>query len=182
MPSDCDGRGDRHGPSLNPALHDVAFCPRCGTAEPTVSAPRSMHCPACEYQAYFNPKPVACAIPRDTHGRVILLRRGTHPGHGLWTFPGGFVDLGETVEQAAIREAREELVIDIAIDGLHGVYSRADDRIVLVVFTAHTTDTPQTTDEAIEVGHFSMDALPFHELAFWSTELALRELVARDSG
>lgn len=179
MPSPCDGTGDGlHGPSLNPALQDVGFCPRCGTPAPTVTAPRSIHCAACGYQAYFNPKPVACAIPRDADGRVILLRRGTHPGHGLWTFPGGFVDLGESVEQAAIREAQEELRIDITIDGLHGVYSRDDDRIVLIVFTARTDDAPQTTDEALEVGHFALDELPFGELAFWSTERALRELVA----
>ncbi len=174
--SDCDGRGDRHGPSLNPALDDVGFCPRCGTPDPTVTAPRQIHCTACGYQAYYNPKPVACAIPRDAEGRVILLRRGTHPGHGLWTFPGGFVDLGESVEQAAIREAQEELRIDITIDALHGVYSRDDDRIVLIVFTATTDQRPQTTDEALEVGHFALDELPWGELAFWSTELALREL------
>jgi ADP-ribose pyrophosphatase YjhB (NUDIX family) len=178
-PSDCDGRGDRHGPSLNPALDDVSYCPRCASASLDVAPPRSIRCPACDYEAYYNPKPVACAIPRDADGRIILLRRGTHPGHGLWTFPGGFVDLGESVEQAAIREAQEELRIDITIDGLHGVYSRADDRIVLIVFTASTTQPPQTTDEAIEVGHFALDELPWDELAFWSTELALRELADR---
>jgi ADP-ribose pyrophosphatase YjhB (NUDIX family) len=181
MPSACDGRGDRHGPSLNPALDDISFCPRCASQALDVAAPRSIRCPACDYQAYYNPKPVACAIPRDADGRIILLRRATHPGHGLWTFPGGFVDLGESVEQAAVREAQEELRIDITIEGLHGVYSRADDRIVLIVFTATTDQQPQTTDEAMEVGHFTLDALPWDELAFWSTELALRELAA-DAG
>jgi ADP-ribose pyrophosphatase YjhB (NUDIX family) len=121
---------------------------------------------------------VAAAIPRDADGRIILLRRGGphEPGLGLWTFPGGFVDLGESVEQAAIREAREELEIDITLDGLHGVYSRPDDRIVLIVFTATTTDAPQRTAEATEVRAFELDELPWEELAFWSTELALREL------
>jgi ADP-ribose pyrophosphatase YjhB (NUDIX family) len=163
--------------SLNPALRDVSFCPRCA-APATVRPPRSLTCEACGYQAYYNPSPVAAAIPRDADGRIILLRRGGphEPGLGLWTFPGGFVDLGESVEQAAIREAREELEIDITLDGLHGVYSRPDDRIVLIVFTATTTDAPQRTAEATEVRAFELDELPWEELAFWSTELALREL------
>ncbi len=163
--------------SLNPALHDVSFCPRCA-APATVQAPRSLSCASCGYRAYYNPKPVAAAIPRTPDGRIILLRRaGPHDaGFGLWTFPGGFVDLGESVEEAAVREAREELCIEIALDGLLGVYSRPQDRIVLIVFTATTTDEPRITEEASEVRHFAPDALPWDELAFWSTEAALRQL------
>ncbi|MCW2999428.1 MAG: hypothetical protein JWN65_2977 [Solirubrobacterales bacterium] len=177
MPSTCSGHDGQHGPSLNPALEDVSYCPRCASAV-TLDAPRSMRCGACGYLAYYNPKPVACAIPRDADGRIILLRRGTHPGHGLWTFPGGFVDLGESVEQAAVREAQEELRIAITIDGLLGVYSRAEERVVLIVFTAQTSEQPQTTEEAMEVGAFAPDELPWGELAFWSTEQALRRLIA----
>lgn len=176
MDPSCSGPA-AHRPGLNPALHDVGFCPRC--AQPaTVDYPRSLNCAHCGYGAYYNPKPVACTIPRDADDRIVLLRRGFDPGKGLWTFPGGFVDLGESVEQAAIREAREELEIDVEIDGLLGVYSRPDDRIVLIVFTARTRGTPQTTPEAPEVRAFAPDAIPWDDLAFWSTELALRELLA----
>lgn len=166
-------------PALNPALEDVAFCPRCASPA-TVKAPRSLTCGACGYQAYYNPKPVAAAIPRDPDGRIVLLRRGARhdPGFGQWTFPGGFVDLGESVEQAAIREAQEELRITITLDGLLGVYSRPDDRIVLIVFTARTDEEPQLTEEASEVRAFAPAELPWDDLAFWSTEQALRELVA----
>ena len=100
--------------SINPALEDARFCPRCG-ADAEIAFPRSLSCPACGYGAYYNPKPVACAIPRDGDGNVLLLRRGFDPGAGLWTFPGGFVDLGESVEQAALREVREELEIDVEL-------------------------------------------------------------------
>ena len=82
---------------------------------------------------------------RDASGRFVLLRRGFDPGKGLWTFPGGFVDLGESVEEAAIRETREELVVDIELGRLIGVYSRADDRVALVVFAATTTQKPRTS-------------------------------------
>src|SRR5919107_4140953 len=127
--------------SLNPALEGARFCPRCGRAA-DVEYPRFISCPHCGYGAYYNPKPVAAAIPATPDGRIILLRRGFDPGKGLWTFPGGFVDLGESVEDAARREADEELGIAIALGPLVGVYSRADNRIVLIVFAARATDEP----------------------------------------
>ena len=160
---------------LNPALRDVRYCPRCGE-EPEIDYPRSISCPHCGYGAYYNPKPVAAAIPVTADGRIILLRRGFDPGKGLWTFPGGFVDLGESVEDAAVREAMEELEIEIELGSLVGVYSRADERVALVVYRATTTQTPRTTDEATEVRAFAPDELPWDELAFWSTELALKDL------
>jgi ADP-ribose pyrophosphatase YjhB (NUDIX family) len=165
------------GESLNPALEGLRFCPRCG-APPRIDYPRSLRCDNCGYAAFYNPKPVAGAIPRDADGRVVLLRRGFDPSAGLWTFPGGFVDLGESVDQAAVREVREELEIDIELTGLIGVYSRPQDRVVLVVFEAIARDEPRTTDEAPEVRAFAPADVPWDELAFWSTEQALRDLFA----
>ena len=167
--------------SLNPALEDVRFCPRCG-ADAEVAFPRSLACPACGYRAFYNPKPVACAIPRREDGAIWLLRRAFDPGGGLWTFPGGFVDLGESVEEAARRETREELEIEVELGPLVGVYSRADDRVVLVVFEALALGEPRTTAEAVEVRAFAADALPWSELAFWSTAEALRAAVAERPG
>ncbi len=165
------------GESLNPALEGLRFCPRCG-ATPRIEFPRSLHCDACGYAAFYNPKPVAGAIPRTADGRVWLLRRGFDPGAGLWTFPGGFVDLGESVDQAAVREAREELEIDVELTRLLGVYSRPQDRVLLVVFAAIAHGEPRTTDEAPEVAAFAPADVPWAELAFWSTEQALRDLFA----
>ena len=163
--------------ALNPALQEAKYCPRCGN-EADVAYPRSISCPHCGYGAYYNPKPVACAIPYDAHGRIILLRRNTDPGRDLWTFPGGFVDLGESTEEAARREAREELEIDVELHGLVGVYSRPDSPIVLIVYAATTRDTPQTTEEACEVAHYDPADLPWSALAFWSTERALRDALS----
>ena len=163
--------------ALNPALRGLRSCPRC-RAEATVDYPRSLSCPTCGYGAYYNPKPVGAAIPVTRDGRIVLLRRGFEPGKGRWTFPGGFVDLGESVEEAAIREVMEELEIEVELDRLLGVYSRADDRVVLVVYTATTTQTPRTTPEATEVRAFAPSELPWGELAFWSTELALKDYFA----
>jgi ADP-ribose pyrophosphatase YjhB (NUDIX family) len=110
-------------------------------------------------------------------GRILLLRRAYDPGKGLWTFPGGFVDLGESVQDAARREAREELDVAIELGTLVGVYSRPEDRIVLIVYAARTSQRPRTTDEAAEVAAFDRFALPWDELAFWSTCDALKDFL-----
>ncbi len=165
--------------SLNRALEEARFCPRCGRPA-EVEFPRKITCSHCGYAAYYNPKPVACAIPIDRHGRVILLRRGFEPGRGLWTFPGGFTDLGESVEEAAVRETDEELSLEIELGGLVGVYSRGDDRVVLIVYRATALGEPQTSPEATEVRAFAPAEIPWDELAFWSTERALRDALAGD--
>ncbi len=163
--------------SLNPALAEARFCPRCGRPA-EITFPRRIVCGHCGYAAYYNPKPVACAIPVDEEGRVILLRRGFDPGRGRWTFPGGFVDLGESVEEAAHRETREELGMAIELEALVGVYSRADDRVVSIVYRARAKGRPRTTPEATEVRSFAQTAIPWADLAFWSTEQALRDAFA----
>jgi 8-oxo-dGTP diphosphatase len=163
--------------SLNPALAEARFCPRCGKPA-DVDFPQRIACSHCGYVAYYNPKPVAGAIPVDDGGRVILLRRGFDPGRGRWTFPGGFVDLGETVEDAARRETEEELEIAIELGPLVGVYSRADERVVLVVYHALALGEPRATAEAVEVRAFALSEIPWDELAFWSTDRALRDVLA----
>jgi ADP-ribose pyrophosphatase YjhB (NUDIX family) len=168
-------------PTLNPALEDVRFCPRCA-AEAVVAFPRSLTCVACGYRALWSPEPVAATIPRDADGRVWLLRRALHEGAGSWTFPGGFVELGETVEDAARRETREELEMEVELGDLVGVYSRADVRVVLVVFHARALGAGSETDEATEVRAFAPAQIPWDELAFWSTTAALRDALRMPDG
>ena len=166
--------------SLNPSLEDVRFCPRCGNAA-TVAFPRSITCATCGYGAFYNPKPVACTIPATAGDEVILLRRGFEPSRGRWSMPGGFVDLGESVEDAAIRETKEELNLDIALTGLVGVYSRSTDRIVVVVYAARAEGTPTRTEEALEVQAFRPTTIPWDQLAFWSDGRALRDYLDRSA-
>ncbi len=161
---------------LNPALAEVRFCPRCGR-EADVDYPRKLTCSHCGYQAYSNPKPVAAAIPVDAAGRIILLRRGFAPSRGRWVFPGGFVELGESVEEAARREVDEELGMAIELGKLVGIYSHAEDRVVLIVYRARALAEPGTSPEATEVRAFAPTEIPWDELAFWSTARALRDAV-----
>lgn len=163
--------------SLNPALVDVRFCPRC-RADAQVVFPHSLTCDACGYRALWSPEPVAATIPRDDEGRIWLLRRAHHEGAGRWTFPGGFVELGESIEDAACRETRKELEIEVELGALVGVYSRAEDRVVLVVFAARALGVPRETAEATEVRAFAPADLPWDELSFWSWTRALQDLLA----
>jgi ADP-ribose pyrophosphatase YjhB (NUDIX family) len=163
--------------SLNPALEDAGFCPRCGRTA-TVDFPRSLHCASCGYAAFYNPKPVGCAIAREADGRVWLARRGHDPGRGRWSMPGGFVDLGETVEAAIARELGEELCVEADIGALVGVYSHADKGVLVIVFEATLQGTPRPTPEAPEVRAFAPDEIPWDELAFATDSAALRDLLA----
>jgi ADP-ribose pyrophosphatase YjhB (NUDIX family) len=166
--------------SLNPALDNLHFCPRCGKP-PTVRAPRSITCDHCGYGAFYNPKPVAVVIPVTADDEIILMRRGFAPRRGHWSLPGGFVDLGETVETAAAREVMEELDLRVQITGLVGVYSRAQDRTVVVVYAAAAQGTPSLSEEALEVRAFAPIDIPWPDLAFWSEERALQDYLGSRS-
>jgi 8-oxo-dGTP diphosphatase len=99
----------------------------------------------------------------DRPGRPIVLIKRLNPPFG-WAIPGGFVDVGETVEQAACREMREEVGLEVTITGLLGVYSRPDrdprGHTVTVIYTGEATGTPVAADDAAEVGIFTRDDLP----------------------
>jgi ADP-ribose pyrophosphatase YjhB (NUDIX family) len=113
---------------------------------------------------FYDPKVAAvCVIARD--GRVLMIRRGTDLGYGLWSLPGGFVDRGEVVESAAAREAWEETGLQVAVDALIGLFSLSGDPVIVAAYTGHETGgTLAPGPEALETGFFALDSLP--ELAF----------------
>ncbi len=94
------------------------------------------------------------------------------------------MDLGESVPDAVHREAMEEMEIELDLGELVGVYSRPEDRVVLVVYraTLRPGASPAISEEAVEVRAFAPDELPWGELAFWSTELALRDATGGEPG
>ena len=79
--------------------------------------------------------------------RIVLVRRAIEPGYGLWVFPGGYVDRGETVTAAALREAREEAGLDVRLDGLINIYSYPGRPIIIIVYTASISAANCRIDE-----------------------------------
>jgi ADP-ribose pyrophosphatase YjhB (NUDIX family) len=113
---------------------------------------------------YQDPKlAVAVLIARD--GRILLGKRGPSSREpGKWSFPAGFVERGERVERAAVREAREETGLDIIVGDLVGLYSSDGETVVLAVYEATAVGEPRAGDDLTEVGWFATAELP--ELAF----------------
>ena len=117
----------------------------------------------------------ACTIP-VLDGRIVLVRRGIDPARGQWVFPGGYMDRGETVEEAAVRETWEETGLRVRLAGLTGIYSYRDTIVVVVVYRAEVVaGVPTAGAECLEVRTFAPDELPWNEMAFPSTQRALRD-------
>jgi ADP-ribose pyrophosphatase YjhB (NUDIX family) len=118
-------------------------------------------CPACGFIHYLDPKVAVAVIVGDDRG-VLLGRRCIDPGAGLWSFPAGYVNRGEVLEEAAVREVHEELSVIIRLTGVVGVYSAPGDPVVLVVYAGEIEAGSPTPDgrEVSEVRRFALDALP----------------------
>jgi ADP-ribose pyrophosphatase YjhB (NUDIX family) len=140
-----------------------------------VQGKRRPVCSACGQVIYQNPK-VAVAVIPVLAGKVALVRRGMRPRKGTWVFPGGYVDAGESLEDAARREVLEETGLTVQLGRLIGVYSRTDEENVLIVYAGQVVGGQLTAgDEEQEAAWFDPDALPpDDELGFWSTSAALR--------
>lgn len=129
---------------------------------------------------YLDPKLAVGTIVCMPDGRIVLTRRAIEPGFGLWVFPGGYVDRGEEIRTAALREAREEAGIDVALDGLVGIYSYPGTTAIIVVYRAHwVSGTLAVDDESSEIGLFEGSGIPWGELAFPSTRDSLRDYLER---
>lgn len=100
------------------------------------------------------PKLMVDIVIPDGEGRVLLIRRGSDPFEGSWALPGGFVDVGETVEDAAVREAKEETGLDVELLRLIGVYSNPErdprGHNVSVAFLARAEGDPSAASDAAE--------------------------------
>ena len=160
---------------------EYRFCPRCGGGleKRSIKAiePKRLVCRACSFIFYQDPKVVAGTI-FTLNGGVVLLRRGVEPAMGKWVFPGGYVDRGESVQEAAVRETLEESRLRVELDGLIDVYSYPKSPNVIIVYGAHITDGELAAgDESMEAATFVASQIPWADLAFDSTRDALNDYI-----
>ena len=164
-------------------ISEYKFCPRCGNRLRVRllkrGEPERLVCESCGFVFYLGPKLVAGAIA-ELDGGIVLIQRSIEPGYGRWTFPGGFVERGEVAEAAAEREALEEAGVEIEVTGIVGLYTYEDQIPAIAVFSARATGgEPAPLDETLAVESFPRDELPWSEMAFPSTEQALKDYLLR---
>jgi ADP-ribose pyrophosphatase YjhB (NUDIX family) len=163
---------------MDPA--SFSFCPSCGgrLLGRTLRAgePERLVCEACGFVFYMDPKVAVGTIISTDDQRVVLVRRAIEPGYGLWVFPGGYVDRGESLQDAALREAREESGLEIRIDELVNVYSYGGMSPIVIVYAATMVGGELCTDEeCLEARLFTPAEIPWDALAFRSTREGLEQ-------
>ena len=156
----------------------MKFCAECGHAvehriPPGDQLPRYV-CPACGTIHYQNPKIVAGCVP-EHEGRILLCRRAIEPRYGFWTIPAGFMENGETTQQAAQRESLEEACAQVEVGSLLAVVHVLHADQVHVMFRAQLP-VPQFAAgaESLEVMLCEEAAIPWDDIAFRSVDFALR--------
>jgi len=162
----------------------LTYCSNCGErlvpGVPPTEHRERMACPRCGFIAYVNPRLVVTTIPVTDDGEVLLLRRGIEPSRGRWAQPGGFMEIDETVVEAAIRETLEETGLLVAPGEIVGLYTRLEAAVVVLVFEARIVGgEARETPEALEVRVFAAANIPWPDVAFSTSFWALRDWVER---
>ena len=160
----------------------LRYCSRCGQPLAPAMLPEEnrerLACAACGFIAYVNPRLVVTTLPVTDDGRLVLLRRGIEPGKGWWAQPGGFLEVDETVTEAAVRETLEETGLFVVPGEIVGLYARLEASVVVVAFEADVAGgTMRTTPEALEVRPFAPADIPWTDIAFKTSFHAIRDWV-----
>ena len=162
----------------------INYCSRCGAELRFGEIPgeerHRLACPACGFVAYVNPRLVVTTIPVTDGGELVLLRRGIAPGLGSWAQPGGFLEVDETVTEAARRETLEETGLIVEPGEIVGLYTRLEAAVVVLAFEARILGgEPRTSPESLEVRRFMPTAIPWDGIAFKTTYWAIADWLAR---
>lgn len=159
------------------------FCSHCGSQNLQYKIPSGddrerLICLDCGKIHYQNPKIVVGCIPIFNE-KILLCKRNIEPRFGFWTIPSGFMENGESVEEGAIRECREESGAEVDISHLHTVYSLPQIHQVYLIFLAHVKnpDKIHPTYESSEVRFFAPGEIPWKKIAFAAVEFALKKFI-----
>src|SRR5438876_8765909 len=142
------------------------YCPLCAAplVEKRIYQALRQICPACGFILFLEPKLVTVVVVQH-EGRFLLGRRNIDPGKGLWSFIGGYVDRGEKVEEAAIREVKEETNLDVGLDNLLGIYTENGNPHVVIAYRASVVNHDMSNlaaqpDEVSELAFFTLEEMP----------------------
>jgi ADP-ribose pyrophosphatase YjhB (NUDIX family) len=161
-------------------MRPMKFCPSCAAplAERIPDGdhlPRAV-CTACGAIHYRNPKLIAGCVP-ELDRRILICRRAIEPRRGYWTIPAGFMEIGETLQQAAARECQEEALARVQVGSLVAVVHVLHAEQVHVMFRARLSGGFGVGVESLETVLCDESDIPWPEIAFPSVEFTLRRFL-----
>ena len=162
------------------------FCSKCGEKslireKPIGDTHIRIVCKNCNDITYENPKIVTGSVC-CYEDKILLCKRAIDPQKGLWTLPAGYLEVNETIEEGAIREAYEEAFAKIEIKNLLATYSLKHISQIQIIFEANLINSNiKAGIESLEVGLFTWDKVPWNQLAFESVEWALKNFKERQN-
>tara|TARA_Y100000996_G_scaffold116610_1_gene86732 strand:- start:531 stop:1520 length:990 start_codon:yes stop_codon:yes gene_type:complete len=144
----------------------IKFCSACGSKlEAPVKSGKPVKCEKCPKTSYLDPKVAVGGVIINSSKQLLLVKRNIEPNIGKWSFPSGFVDSGEIIEEALKRETLEETGIKISVGQLIGTYSTKNEQIVFIAYLANTKSEEITINQEIQdADFFDFENLP--HLAF----------------
>jgi ADP-ribose pyrophosphatase YjhB (NUDIX family) len=156
----------------------IKFCHFCSSPleKRPIEGRIRRYCPRCRIPIYENPVPAACTVVIDHRGCLLLVKRRVPPKQGMWCLPGGFIECGETPEQAAVRELKEETGLDGRIHRLIGVTTSPGSLYAAILVIAYLVTRFSgrviAGDDAEDAAFFTREALP--DIAFESHQSFIR--------
>ena len=166
-------------------MEPKSHCHFCGQplTHKFIEGRQRLYCAACLRPIYENPIPATCIVTINAHDQVLLVKRSVPPEMGQWCLPGGFIELGEAPEEAALRELAEETGLTGVIDTFLGVYaspsSRYDSVLVLGYVITDFQGVARAGDDASDVRWFPAEHLP--RIAFDSHRRFLDQCLAQNA-
>lgn len=165
----------------------LQFCPRCGSQHFKAGNFKPWTCPDCNFQFFQNTAASAAALILNDMNELLLVRRAHNPHKGMWHLPGGFIDAGETAEEALARECMEEVNLEVyqlqylqgypntyLFDGL--VYNTLD---IFFEAKARNHETIQALDEVDSLRWEALSNIDLDQIAFVSCRNAITKLAQK---
>ncbi|MCB9493828.1 MAG: NUDIX hydrolase [Desulfobacteraceae bacterium] len=163
-------------------MKEKKFCHFCGfqLQKKFIEGRERLFCTVCNQPLYENPVPASCCVVVDKHKKVLLVQRSVEPKIGMWCLPGGFMEIGETPEETALRELNEETGICGKISNIIGVLSHPSALYGTVSITGYSVENFSGKifpgDDAMDCKFFEYDKMP--EIAFNSHLSFIRAYMA----